>query len=123
MSVDALEQRRLAARTVIGTFSGIAWSIALVSAASVAEPVWRLLGDTQSCLVNGGLAGRQHCPLCGMSHAFRALWQGQLNAALLYNPNSVALFSVMLVACASGALLWLPPARMLGHSPRLLPDA
>ncbi len=123
MSLAPAEQRQLTTRAVLGTFAGMGWSLALVSAASVWEPVWRLLGATQSCLVNGGLAGRQHCPLCGMSHAFRALWQGHLSAALLYNPNSVALFSVMLVACASVALLWLPPARAVGRSPRLLPDA
>ncbi len=123
MSLAPDEQRRITIRAVIGTLGGMGWSLAVVSAASVWDPVWRLLGATQSCLVNGGLAGGQHCPLCGMSHAFRALWQGHLSAALIYNANSVALFSVMLLACASIVLLWLPPARAAGRSPRLLPDA
>ena len=106
MSLSPVQARRIAVRTVVATVSGMGWCLAVVSGLSTFDGVWRFIGAAQSSLVDAGLAGRQHCWLCGMSRAFRALWQGRPEAALLYNPNSPALFSLMLVLCASPAILW-----------------
>lgn len=91
---------RIALLSILIALGTICWSLALVSLATTQEPVWRLITHIKTQLHQVGLAGQEYCWLCGMSRAFRALWQGDLNTANRLNPNSVWLFELMLSGCA-----------------------
>ena len=108
MSLTVEARRRIIWRTLIATVSGMGWCLALASSLSVFSGGWRLIQGVRAGFVRAGLAGQGHCWLCGMSHAFRALWLGHLQEAMAYNSRAVALFSVMIAMCASILLLWLP---------------
>jgi hypothetical protein len=56
-------------------------------------------------MVTLGLAGRGHCWLCGMSHAFRAIWRGDFAEAVSYNSHSCVVFSVLIVGWLVGAVV------------------
>ena len=102
MKLNATNQ--LALCTILATYSGICVFIAVTSwLDTYVYWVRRLIDGTRSKLVECRLAGQGHCWLCGMSHAFRAIWRGRIAEALNYNPHSVALFSVMVIGCMSGA--------------------
>jgi hypothetical protein len=108
-------RRTLAIKTVVATFSGMAWALALGSWLCTFDWAWNFYHAVKGVLVTLGVAGKGHCWLCGMSHAFRAIWQGRLGEAAADNPRALGLFAVMVVLCASAALLPAPmmkPGRM-----------
>ena len=90
-----MKDAKLAFHTAVSTFSGSALALLLVSLAATNNEVWNGLGVIQGSLKSCSLAGQGHCWLCGMSHAFRAIWAGNVKGALEYNPRSIKLFSAV----------------------------
>ena len=90
---------RLAFWSAAGALCACCWILAIVSLGAVYDPVWEIIGLIQSRLHEMSLAGHGHSHLQGMSRAFRSIWQGNIEQALLYNPGSLYLFSVMILGC------------------------
>jgi hypothetical protein len=105
-------RRNLAVKTVLATFSGMAWVLALGSWLCTFDWAWNFYHVVKRVLVALGVAGKGHCWLCGMSHAFRAIWQGRLDEAVADNPRALGLFAVMAVLCASAVLLLEPITKL-----------
>jgi hypothetical protein len=101
-------RRILAVKTVVATFSGMAWSLALGSWLCTFDWAWNLYHALKGVLATLGVAGQGHCWLCGMSHAFRAIWRGRFAEAAADNSHALVLFALMAAFCASVALLLNP---------------
>lgn len=85
--------------SIAGGFSACCWILAIVSFSAIYDPIWEAIGLFQSRLHDIGLAGHGHSYLQGMSRAFRSIWQGEIEQAILYNPGSPYLFSIMVLGC------------------------
>jgi len=92
---------RLAFLSAAGALCACSWILAIVSLCAVYDPIWELIGLVQSRLHEIGLAGHGHSHLQGMSRAFRSIWQGNIEQAILFNPGSPYLFAVMVFGCIS----------------------
>ncbi len=115
-------RRDLAVKTVVATFSGIAWALALGSWLCTFYWAWNFYHAVKQVLVTLGVAGKGHCRLCGMSHAFHALWLGRLGEAAADNPHALGLFVVMVALCASAVLLLEPGTKLRRiFRPRVVP--
>jgi hypothetical protein len=94
-------------------FSAFCWVLASISfAATFNNTVWLGLIHFNDFLVTIGMKPPGHCTiandwLCGMSHAFRFLWRGNIKEALSYNANSLWLFTVMILGFLLGFVLLL----------------
>jgi len=104
--VTSTRKRELTVRAVLGSISGIAWSVAILSWLNTFEWAWQAYLNVRTFLTKAGLAGRGHCWLCGDSHAFRCIWRGEFRAAMSYNHYSVLLFVVMVMVCLSVGFLF-----------------
>lgn len=82
------------------------WGVAVISLLATQGWMWEFLGAIQRAF------GETHqlaspCWLCGMSRAFRAIWQGDLAEAARLNVNAIPLFYTVIVGCALGPVgLW-----------------
>jgi hypothetical protein len=90
---------RLAFLSAVVALCACCWILAFVSLGAVCDPIWELIGLVQSRLHEIGFAGHGHSHLQGMSRAFRNIWQGNIEQAILYNPGSPYLFTVMIFGC------------------------
>lgn len=97
--MQPIDSHRLGLRIVLATYSGICSIILFISWLSTFDWVWFLWGSLQEKIASLCLAGQEHCWLCGMSHAFRMIWQGHPEEAVNYNRASLILFAAMLVGC------------------------
>jgi hypothetical protein len=104
-------RRDLAIKTVVATISGMAWALALGSWLCTFDWAWSLYHEMKRLFVALGVAGQGHCWLCGMSHAFRAIWQDRIAEAVVDNPHALGLFILMVALCASGIVLLNPVGR------------
>jgi hypothetical protein len=88
--------------------SSVCWALALISlAATYNNGVWSGLIWFGNFLISIHLKPLGQCHiqndwLCGMSHAFRYVWRGNIQNALSYNSNSLLLFSGMIIGCLVG---------------------
>jgi hypothetical protein len=90
---------RLAFWSAAGALCACCWILAIVSLGAVYDPIWEIIGLIQSRLHDMGLAGHGHSHFQGMSRAFRSIWLGNIKQAIIYNPGSPYLFSVMIFGC------------------------
>ena len=91
-----MDSHRLGLRIVLATYSGICTIILFVSWLTTFDWAWSLWGSLQGRIASLNIAGEGHCWLCGMSHAFRSIWQGHLEEALHYSQASLSLFTAIL---------------------------
>ena len=91
---------------VLSSASAMCILLSIVLGLAAYEWMWRIISSVQTKL--GGLyADPQHnCWLCGMSRAFRAIWNGSIEHALTLNPYSLYLFWSMIAGCITGPVLW-----------------
>jgi hypothetical protein len=94
-------KRSLGIKTALITFGLGALILSVVSVASVNDYIWNELGACQNWLRLSCNLKQTHCWLCGMSHAFRSLWKGELSKAIIYNDKSPYLFVVMIILSMS----------------------
>jgi|CXWL01.1.fsa_nt_gi hypothetical protein len=97
--MQAIDSHQLGLRIVVATYSGVCTIILVISWLSTFDWAWFLWGSLQGRIASLNLAGQGHCWLCGMSHAFRSIWQGHLEEAAQYNQASLFLFTIILFGC------------------------
>ncbi len=99
---------KLAAKTIIATLSFNCWLLAVISFLANQNWMSRSIHTLQAGIVSTGpfAHGQQQCWLCGMSRSFKSIWQGKFDQAMHYNSNSVWLFSLMILGCLAGLVLF-----------------
>lgn len=96
---------RLLAWTCGFTMSSLNGFVLGLSALISLTPLWEPYTAVASAL-RAWTASPQHtCWLCGMSRAFRCIWQGDWNNASQLNPNASSLFIVLLAGAVLGSVL------------------
>ena len=97
-------QQKVAAVTVALSLSGACFVLSFISALATFDRVWEFIGWVQ-LEVSPKQEGHT-CGLCGMSRAFRKIWQGNFQSALQMNPFSHIAFGFMVVGDIIGVVLY-----------------
>lgn len=91
---------------LLSSASAMCMLLLIISGLATYEWMWSIISSLQAEL-NGIYTNPQHsCWLCGMSRAFRAIWNGKTEYAIMLNPYSLHLFRAMIAGCVIGPALW-----------------
>lgn len=96
-------QQKVAAVTVAFSLSGACFVLSLISALATFDWMWEFIGWVQ--LEVSPKPEGHSCGLCGMSRAFREIWQGDFQSAFRLNPFSHIAFGVMIMGDTIGVVL------------------
>ncbi|MFC1452087.1 DUF2752 domain-containing protein [Verrucomicrobiota bacterium] len=97
--------------SLVGAWAGIMLMLAAASFCARYQPVWRSMEAARRLLSPSVVqCAEHHCPLCGMSRAFVALWRGDLGTAESLNPRAKPLFCLMLLSILVGPVYWVARA-------------
>ena len=79
--------------------------VLILSAVISLTPLWDGYTGLATTLRSWTSGAEQSCWLCGMSRAFRCIWQGDWSKASQLNSNALTLFVALLAGAALGSLL------------------
>ena len=79
--------------------------VLILSAVISLTPLWDAYTGVASTLRAWTTGTAETCWLCGMSRAFRCIWQGDWSKASQLNPNALTLFVALLAGATLGSIM------------------